>query len=499
MSQTLDHASSRPSFLDGKVKSLLIDGEWVPSISGETYESINPSTGEVIGHIAAADAADVDRAVAAARRAFEGPWSKFTAVQRQNVLLRFADLVLEHAAELPLLDTYDMGMPVRNADGYAEMVAQIIRYYAGWATKIGGDTIPVSAPGSNFVYTTRRPIGVVGSIIPWNGPFMMAVQKLVPVLLTGCTTVFKPAEDASMSPLLLGELVNQLDLPPGVVNIVTGLGESVGAVIASHPDIDKIAFTGSTATGQGIVRAAANNLKRVSMELGGKSPDVVFADADLNKAVPGAGMAVFGNTGQVCLAGSRIFVERPIYDEFVERLSRFAEGLVVGDSTDPDTEIGPLVSARQLDRVNGYLEAGPAEGARTVTGGQRLTHGALGAGYFVAPTVLADVRDDMRIAREEIFGPVASVLPFDSFDEVAKRANSTNYGLAGGVWTRDLGKAHQMAQAITAGLLWVNTYNQFDPAVPFAGAKMSGWGSEWGSSVIEDYMHTQSIWINTEI
>ena len=490
--------AGRPAFLDGRPKRMLIDGEWVPALSGQTIDSINPSTGETIGAIAAGDSADVDRAVAAARRALSGPWRSYTPAQRQNLLLRFADLVERYAEELPLLDTYDMGMPRRNGDGYGPMVAGIIRYYAGWTTKLTGQTIPNSAPGSHFTFTRTRPVGVVASIIPWNGPFMMAVQKLLPVLVTGCTTVLKPAEDASMSSLRLGELLGELDLPPGVVNIVTGLGSTVGAALAEHPDVDKIAFTGSTAVGQQVVRAAAGNLKKVSLELGGKSPDVVFADADLERAVPGAALGVFSNSGQVCVAGTRVFVQRPVYEEFVERMAAFASSLRVGNSLDPTTEIGPLVSQRQLDRVSEYLESGPAEGARAAVGGSRLVGGDLAQGYFVAPTVFADVQDHMRIAREEIFGPVASVLPFDTFDEVVQRANAGEYGLAGGVWTRDVGKAHQMADALDAGLVWVNSYGNFDPAMPFGGAKMSGWGYEWGEQVLHEYLHTKSIWMSTD-
>jgi aldehyde dehydrogenase (NAD+) len=496
MLQTSDQGA-RPPFLEGAAKRMLIDGQWVPARSGELLDSINPSTGEIIGQIAVGGAEDVDLAVAAARRAFEGPWSRFTPVQRQNVLLRFADRVMEHAEELPLLDTYDMGMPKSNGDHYAEMVAEIIRYYAGWTTKIHGETLPNSGPGSYFTYTVNQPVGVVASIIPWNGPFMMAVQKLVPVLATGCTTVLKPAEDASMSSLRLGELICELDLPPGVVNIVTGLGSTVGAALASHPDVDKVAFTGSTATGQRIIRAAAGNLKRVSLELGGKSPDVIFADADLGKAVPGAAMGVFSNSGQVCVAGTRVFVERPIYAEFVDRMAQFAGSLRVGDSLDPATQIGPLVSQRQLEQVTEFLEAGYAEGARAAAGGRRLLDGGLADGYFVAPTVFAEVKDEMRIAKEEIFGPVASVLPFDTVDEVVRRANSVEYGLAGGVWTRDIAKAHRVSNSLSAGLVWVNTYGNFDPAIPFGGTKMSGWGTEWGMQSLHEYLHTKSVWINT--
>jgi aldehyde dehydrogenase (NAD+) len=349
-----------------------------------------------------------------------------------------------------------------------------------------------------FTYTLKEPVGVVGSIIPWNVPLLAAVWKIAPVLATGCTMILKPAEEAALAPLRLGELLQELDLPGGVVNIVTGFGEA-GAALTHHPDVDKIAFTGSTATGQAIVRAAAGNLKRVTLELGGKSPDVVFADADLDVAVPGAGMGVFANSGQVCVAGSRIFVERPIYEEFVARVSMFADSLKVGNSLDPATEIGPIVSQPQLDRVKRYLDAGKAEGARMMAGGERLVEGELAKGYFIPPTVFADVHDEMSIAQDEIFGPVASVLPFDEIDEVARRANQTQFGLAGGVWTRDLGTAHRMAHAIRSGVVWVNMYGDLDPAMPFGGAKMSGWGNELSSYSLDEYLNVKAVWIRTDV
>jgi aldehyde dehydrogenase (NAD+) len=490
-------AVDRPAYLDGRPKPMLIGGEWVPAQSGKTFDTINPSTGEVIAQIAEGDAPDIDLAVAAARRAFEGPWSKFTPVQRQNVLLKLADLMIEHAPELQLLDTYDMGFPISFSLG--DMAAEAARYYAGWVTKLSGETLPNSLPGSFFTYTSHKPVGVVGSIIPWNGPHFMALYKIAPVLATGCTIVLKPAEQASLSSLRLAEIMSELDLPPGVINVVTGFGATAGAALVEHPDVNKISFTGSSATGQGIVRAAAGNLKRLTLELGGKSPDVIFADADLDKAVPAASMGVFGNTGQICLAGTRVFVERPIYDEFVERMSQFANSLKVGNSLDPATMIGPVVSQQQLDRVTEYLDLGPREGARAAAGGTRLTDGDLAKGYFVAPTVFADVKDDMRIAREEIFGPVASVLPFDSVEEVARRANQTQYGLAGGVWTRDLAKAHYLADELDAGIVWVNAYGVAEPGMPYGGAKMSGWGYEWGLESLKAYLHIKSVYMNVQL
>jgi aldehyde dehydrogenase (NAD+) len=484
------------TFLRSGPKRLFINGEWREASSGAVLETINPSTGKVITQIADGGREDIDLAVGGARRAFEGPWSRFTPVERQNLMLAFADLVDENSAELAMLDVVDMGAPVgRPTSSFSP--AEILRYYAGWATKIHGETITNSVSPDIFTYTRREPIGVVGSIIPWNGPFSSAMFKIAPVLATGCTMVLKPAEDASLSSIRVIELLEQLDLPAGVVNLVTGRGAVAGAALTEHPDVDKVAFTGSTAVGQQIVRAASGNLKRLSLELGGKSPDIVFADADLSRAVPGAGMGVFANTGQVCCAGTRIFVERPIYEDFVAGLAEFADSLKVGNSLDPETQIGPIVSQRQLDRVCGYIAAGSDEGARAVTGGSRIESDGLADGYFLRPMVFADVEDQMTIAREEIFGPVASVLPFDDADEVIRRSNATNYGLGGGVWTSNVSKAHRTAHALRTGVVWVNGYGYFDPAVPFGGYKMSGWGSELSVHSLEGYLNTKAVWVST--
>jgi aldehyde dehydrogenase (NAD+) len=492
-SQTITY----PAFLDGKPKRMLISNQWVDSASGKTFDSINPATGEVLASVAEGDAEDINCAVVAARRAFEGPWSQFKPYERQRLLLKLADLVEQHFDELSRLDTLDMGAPISRTGASRQRALGMLRYYAGMATAIHGETIENSLPGEIFSYTLKEPVGVVGAIIPWNGSLTATIWKIGPVLATGCTVVLKPAEEAPLTPLRFGELCLEAGIPEGVINIVPGYGETAGAALAAHWDVDKVAFTGSHITGQKIIEASAGNLKRVSLELGGKSPDIVFADADLETAIPGASMAVFANSGQICSAGTRLFVEQRIYDEFVGRAAEFAKGLRVGNGLNPDTQIGPLVSVQQLERVTGYLAQRKTEGARPVVGAERLTEGELGKGYFVPPTIFADVKDDMRIAREEIFGPVISALPFTNLDEIARRANATNFGLGSGVWTRDVSKAHRLAKAIRAGSVWVNCYQTMDPAVPFGGYKMSGYGRESGLQQFEEYLNVKAVWIKT--
>jgi aldehyde dehydrogenase (NAD+) len=483
-------------FKAGETKQLLIDGKWAPAESGATFASTNPSTGELVARFAQADAKDVDRAVAAARRAFSGPWSKFKPSERQAVLLKLADLVEREFEDLALMDVMEMGRPISAALMGKSMVTRLIRYFAGAATAIHGETPGNSFPVEMFTYTVKEPVGVVGVIIPWNGPIFSAAWKTSPALATGCTVVLKPSEEASLSSLRFGELCLEAGVPPGVVNVVTGAG-ATGAALAAHPDVDKVTFTGSCETGQRIIEASAKTIKRVTLELGGKSPNIIFADADLDIAVPGSAMGVFNNSGQVCSAGSRVFVERKIHDEFVARLAEYGKSMRIGSSLDPATQIGPLVSEKQLGRVCSYLDLGPREGARLVAGGARLTTADLAKGYFVPPTVYADVADTMRIAREEIFGPVACVFPFDSFDEVIQRANDTNFGLAAGVWTRDITRAHAAIKRLRAGSVWVNHYQAMDPQMPFGGYKMSGFGREGGPEHIASYLNTKGVWIRT--
>lgn len=474
-------------------KGLLIDGQFVPALSGKTFKTFNPATGEVLAEVAEGDAADIDLAVAAARRAFAGPWSRFTPFQRQHCLLRFADLVEKHFDTLALIDVLDMGAPISAMQARRQRALGLPRFYAGMCTVIAGGTLPNSLPGEVFTYTLKEPVGVVGAITPWNAPLTSTLWKMGPVLATGCTMVLKPAEDAPLTALRLGELLLEAGVPAGVVNIVPGFGATAGDALARHREVDKVAFTGSDLTGRKIVEASKTNLKRVTLELGGKSPDIIFADCDMEAAVAGAAMGVFANSGQICVAGTRLLVERPIYEEFVARVSAYAGALKVGNGLDPATQIGPIVNARQLERITSYMEIGLGEGVTAAAGGRRLTEGALRDGYFFEPTVLSGVTNAMRIAQEEIFGPVAAAIPFDTPEEAAAIANDTPFGLGGGVWTTNLSTAHRMAKAIRAGTVWVNTYGGLDPVVPFGGYKASGYGRESGTEHLDAYLETKSV------
>jgi len=471
---------------------LLINGKWVDSVSGKTFPTVNPSTAEVITQVAEADAADVDKAVAAARHAFDkGPWRKMSAAERGVLMLRLADLIEKHADELAMLEALDNGKPAHVARAVdVPLTAACIRYYAGWTDKVEGKTIPIA--GNYFCYTKHEPVGVVGQIIPWNFPMLMQAWKLGPALAMGCTVVMKPAEQTPLTALRVGELIGEAGFPEGVVNLLPGYGPTAGAAIARHYDVDKVAFTGSTEVGHLIMKAAAEtNLKRVTLELGGKSPNVIFADADMDEAVEGSHFALFFNQGQCCCAGSRVYVEEKIYDEFVDRSVARAKKRTVGSPFDTKTEQGPQVDQDQFNKVMGYIDSGKQQKAKLATGGGRVGD----KGYFIEPTVFCDVQDDMKIAQEEIFGPVMSILKFKTMDEVVDRANKNMYGLAAAVWTKDISKAHAIADGVRAGTVWVNCYDVFDAAAPFGGFKQSGIGREMGEYGLQNYTEVKTVTI----
>ncbi len=469
---------------------LLINNRWVASRSGRTFPTINPSTGEEICQVAEADAADVDLAVKAARDAFErGAWRKMSASERGRLLNKLADLIEANIDELARLEALDNGKPYAMAlAADLPLTIACYRYYAGWADKVQGKTIPVNGP--YFTYTRHEPVGVCGQIIPWNFPLLMQAWKLGPALACGNTVVMKPAEQTPLTALRVGELALEAGFPEGVINLLPGYGPTAGAAISGHMDVDKVAFTGSTEVGHLIMEAAAkSNLKRVTLELGGKSPNIVFADADMDQAIEGSHFALFFNQGQCCCAGSRLFVEEKCYDEFVERSVARAKKRTVGDPFDQATEQGPQVDNDQFNKVMGYIDSGRREGAKLMCGGERVGD----RGYFVAPTVFADVQDNMKIANEEIFGPVMSIIKFKDMDEVVRRANNTVYGLAAAVWTRDIGKAHAIANNVRAGTVWVNCYDVFDAGAPFGGFKQSGMGRELGEYGLQNYTEVKTV------
>lgn len=485
--------AERPVVVPPRIRQtrMLIDGQWVESNSGVTFTTLNPATEEVIAQVPLGNRDDVDRAVKAARRAFEsGPWPKLDARERGRLLYRLADLIEENAEELAALETLDNGKPIRDSRAAdLPLVIDTFRYFAGWADKIHGETVPIR--GNYFCYTRREPVGVCGQIIPWNFPLLMLAWKWGPALAAGCTVVLKPAEQTPLSALRVGELALEAGFPPGVINIVTGDG-TTGDALVKHPDVDKIAFTGEYKTAQIIMANAAQTLKRLTFELGGKSPNVVFADADIDAAVEGSYAGIYFNQGQCCCAGSRLFVEEKIHDEFVDRMLAKARDRRVGNPFDPETEQGPQVDRAQYDKILSYIDKGKKEGARCLTGGESIGE----KGFFIQPTIFTNVKDSMAISTDEIFGPVLSVLKFKDFDEIVRRSNNTFYGLAAAVWTKDVGKAHTLAHQVRAGTVWINCYDVFDAAASFGGFKMSGQGREQGAKALDSYTELKTVTVS---
>ena len=481
-------ASKAPAVKD---QPLFIGGKFVEGSSKKTFAAINPATGETLCQVAEADKSDVDRAVKTARKALEtGPWKKMDAADRGRLMFKLADLAEKHAEELAALESLNCGKTINDSKGDLQGVVNTLRYYAGWADKIEGKTVPVR--GNFLSYTLRQPVGVVGQIIPWNFPLLMLAWKWGPALACGNTIVMKLAEQTPLTGMRLAELATEAGFPEGVINVINGMGETTGAALVAHPDVDKIAFTGHFETAKIIQKSAADTLKRVTCELGGKSPNVIFADCNLDQAVAGAFHAIYFHGGQCCTAGSRLFVEEKIHKAFTEKLAEKAKKRKLGDPLDPTTEQGPQVSQEQMDKILGYVDIGTKQGAKLLAGGKR--HGD--KGFFVEPTIFDGVKDEMTIAKDEIFGPVVSVLPFKGVDEVIQRANSTYYGLAAAVWTKDIDKAHLFAREVKAGTVWVNCYHVVDTTTPFGGFKMSGQGRENGEAALEHYTETKTVTIN---
>jgi phenylacetaldehyde dehydrogenase len=481
---------ARTAKLVERPSQLFIDGAFIDARSGETFDVYEPSSGDVFAQAAAGGAADIDQAVAAARRSFDrGTWRGLAPAERARIMWRVGELIDQHAEELAELDCLNIGTPLAGAAHQVAFTAESFRYYAGWCTKIHGKTTDIAGPNPVFGYTLREPVGVVGHIVPWNAPLLLAAWKIAPALAAGCSNILKPAEQTPLSAVRLAAIMHEAGIPAGVMNVVTGLGSVAGAALAEHMDVDKISFTGSTDTGRRIIQAASLNMKRVTLELGGKSPFLIFDDANIDKAIGAAGMAIFGNSGQICSAGSRLYVQRKSFDRVVEGVAAIAGSIKLGRGLDPDTQMGPLISEKQFDRVMSYLDIGRDQGAEVVCGGAR--HG--NRGYFVQPTILAKGSPDIRTRREEIFGPVLSVSAFDEVDEAVALANDTNYGLASYLWTNDIHKARDVASRIRAGTVWTNTALTIDNAMPSGGMKQSGWGREGGAEGLEPYLETKSV------